>query len=158
MSSMLNHALPWIYHGFKWRMVPSYSTHHHHIKVNTVRRFNKVICLVVINYWTLLIINLHEEHKQGWRVPATRKIHVTSDKSICKIRIHIIRSLKTMLLKIFNLNEEKISFTWDIWFSITWIPSWEMYLTRVEGTSLKETLCYSRYLILVSICCKKLPY
>ena len=32
----------------------------------------------------------------------------------------------------------------------------EMYLTRVEGTSLKETLCYSRYLILVSICCKKI--
>ena len=92
MSSMLNHALPWIYHGFKWRMVPSYSTHHHHIKVNTVRRFNKVICLVVINYWTLSIINLHEDHKQGWRVPATRKIHVTGDKSICKIRIHIIRS------------------------------------------------------------------
>ena len=81
-----------IYHSFKWRMVPSYSTHHHHIKVNTVRRFYKVICLVVINYWTLLIINLHEEHKQGWRVPATRKIHVTGDKSICKIRIHIIRS------------------------------------------------------------------
>ena len=48
--------------------------------------------MVVINYWTLLIINLHEEHKQGWRVPATRKIHVTGDKSICKIRIHIIRS------------------------------------------------------------------
>ena len=69
-----------------------YSTHHHHIKVNTVRRFNNVICLVEINYWTLFIINLHEEHKQGWRVPATRKIHVTGDKSICKIRIHIIRS------------------------------------------------------------------